>query len=156
MAVSSLVLSSPQCPPSCREPTSANVAKLVIRMQAPACVKTVAGAVRIQQNEGLKNGCLALRVTDVSSPIPVISTILLQTPVTWCTAVMTVGRLFTRTVNILATKHTARYASKINPTFTNATSSHNHQRSRVMDKCIFSMTLNVGWMRKRNTFPTCV
>ena len=90
----------------------------------------------MQQNVGLKNECIVLHVTDVFSLTHVTSTILLQTHVDWCTVVMTVGRLIIHTVNILATKCTVRYARKINPTLTN-TSSHNHQRSRVMDKCIF-------------------
>ena len=86
-------------------------------MLEPTFVQTAAGAVQIQQHVGLKNGCLVLRVTDILSPTPVTSTILLQTCVAWCTAVWTVGRAFTHNINILAMKRTARYTRGINPPF---------------------------------------
>ena len=143
-------------PHSCSGPTSANAAKSVTLTEEPTCVKTAIVVVPIQQNVGLKNGCLALHVTDVLSLTAVTSTISLQTPVTWYTAAMTVGRLFRRTINILATKHTARYVRRTNRIFINATYSKNLQSSKVIDKSTFSMTLNVCCMRRRNTFPTGV
>ena len=144
------------CQHSCRGPTSANAAKLVTLTEEPTCVKTAVDAAPIKQNVSLKNGCLARRVTDISSLTAVISTILLQTPVAWYTAARTVGRRFICTVTILVMKRTAGYVRRTNPQSTNATYNHNHQSSKVIDKSIFSMTLNANWMRRRNMFPTYV
>ena len=71
------------CLPSYREHTFAKVAKLVTTAEEHTFVKTVVHAAQMQQNVGLKNGCIVLCVTDTLALIPVISTKLLQTPVAW-------------------------------------------------------------------------